>query len=173
VEIATLSQTSLKIKGKRSSFVIDPDKTLKAKTPAEAVVVFNGLQSLDVGKIEGQRVVISGSGEYEVGGIKISGVKTGGELFYQMLVDGVTVALANSNSINTLKEKLTGHHILLFCVNGKIDEALIATLEPRVVIFYGENVAELKNTIKDAIPMQKYAVTLEKLPEKMQTVILQ
>jgi len=169
VEIATVSQTCLRIKGKRASLIIDPDKTLRVKTTGDAVVVLNTGEDVDTSKIEGQRLIIRGVGEYEVGGIKIAASKVEKDLFYQILVDGVTIALANAGSIERLKEKLGGHHVLLFNADAKVDQALIATLEPRVVILYGENIADLV----DAVKTQKYTVTLEKLPEKMQTVLLQ
>lgn len=171
MEIILLSKSSLKIKGKRASVVLDPDSGIKGKIAADAIIVFPNVDS-DTSKVEEWRVCIRGGGEYEVGGIKISGVKNGKHFVYKLFIDGISVAFASFDSLEGLRDALSGQHILVLSVFEKVDLSLIATLEPRIVILYGEKAGEIPQK-DDVVKAAKFVITKEKLPEKMETILLQ
>lgn len=171
MEIILLSKSSLKIKGKRASVVLDPDSSIKGKIAADGIIVFPNVDS-DTTKVEEWRVCIRGGGEYEVGGIKISGVKNGKHFAYKLFVDGISVACASFDSLEGLRDALSGQHILVLSVSEKVDLSLIATLEPRIVILYGEKAGEIPQK-DDVVKASKFVITKEKLPEKMETILLQ
>lgn len=175
MEILPLSNVSLKIKGKKATLIVDPpagragpQKSQRGKVEADGIVILTG-EDFDAAKIEGARVVLRGPGEYEVSGIKISGVKSGKHLVYKLNVDGIDVALTRGSSIESAKDQLSDHKILILYADATIDSSLIATLEPNVVVLYGE---QAKDFEKDLLPTGKFSITREKLPEKMETVIL-
>ncbi len=165
MEIIPLSKSSLKIKGKRAGVVLDPDMGIKGKISSDAILVFPNVDP-DTSRVEEWRVYIRGSGEYEVGGIKISGIKSGKYFAYKLFVDGMSIGFATTDSIEGLRDILNGEHILVLSVSEKVDLSLIATLEPRVVILYGEKA-------DGEIKVSKYSITRDKLPEKMETILLQ
>lgn len=170
MEISKVSEDCIKIKGKHASLVIDPTRTLRTKTPADFVLSFNAKNLLDTAKVENFRLVISGSGEYEIGGIKISGSRIEDDLAYQIFVDNVDIMLVNATSIEKAKDKLSSHQILLINANEKIDIAKLITLEPRVLILYGEMSEDIEG--EGISKTSKFAVTKDKLPDTAETVIL-
>lgn len=173
MEIAIVTPNCIKVKGKRASLVIDPSSSLKAKIPADGVVLFNN-KDIDATKIEGSRIVIKGPGEYEISGIKVTGLQSGEDLVYTITVDGVQIVLAKSQTVEKIKEKVSGSHISLLLVTDTIDQSLLATLEPRIAVLYGETVAEKTAGIDSEIVTKavKVTTTADKLPEKMEVVIL-
>lgn len=171
MEILPLSKSSIKIKGKRSSLVFDPDSSIKGKVAGDAVLALLN-DNPDLSKVEAWRVLLRGVGEYEVGGIKISGIKNGKHFGYKVFIDNISVAIINADALEGLRDTLSGQQILVLYVSDKIDMSLIATLEPRVVILYGEKSDEI--TQKDGIVGHtKFSITRDKLPEKMETILLQ
>ena len=170
MEIAVVALNCLKIKGKKGSFVIDP-LNVNSKTEADAVIFFSEKETADLPKIEGYRVVISSPGEYEVSGIKISGSKSGDGLIYQFYVDGVNIVLANASVLEKAKDKLSSHNILLLNADTEVSISAVTTLEPEVVVVYGENASKLEKE-ENVIKASKYSTTKDKLPEKMETVLL-
>lgn len=171
MEILPLSASSLKIKGKRAAIILDPDSGIREKVAGDAIVTFPN-NNPDISKVEECRVCIQGVGEYEVGGIKIAGIKSGKHFAYTLSVDGLSVACARADSIEGLRDVLNGQQILVLSVSDTVDLSFIATLEPRAVILYGEKAGEVPQS--DGIMMaSKFSVTRDKLPEKMETILLQ
>jgi len=171
MEIVPLTKVSVKIKGKRASLIIDPDNTLRSKNEADAVVLLNRKNEFDTTKIEGFRAILQGPGEYEVGGIKISGTKAGKHLVYRLHIDTISVAITNISAIDSAKDLLTDYQVLIFYTDANVDPSAIATLEPNVVIVYGEQAKEMLGK-NDAASISKFSATREKLPEKMEMILL-
>ncbi len=67
MEIALVSKSSLRIKGKSASFLVDPQ--------SDAAVNAFLLLNPDEEFISEQAVTVSGAGEYEIGGVKITGLR--------------------------------------------------------------------------------------------------
>jgi L-ascorbate metabolism protein UlaG (beta-lactamase superfamily) len=105
MEIKYFSGKTVVIKGKKETVLVDPKKeNLDDAKIASRVVVYTS-DGFDYWEPEnGERVVIRGPGEYEVGGMEIAGYKGGGEgnTIYTVLVEGVTVGI-----LGAMKEVLT------------------------------------------------------------------
>jgi hypothetical protein len=85
MDITLLSKNSIKIRGKKAAFIIDPLDI--QKNNADAIILLS--KKADLSKVDEYRVVISGTGEYEVAGVKISGVKAGEGVVFSFFMDGV------------------------------------------------------------------------------------
>ena len=89
MEIVLLTQNSIRIKDKQASFVVDPQEKVSAdaylllKNPAHVV------------KAEEETVIISGPGEYEIGGVKLSGIRAETNSVYSLNVGGVAVLVGD------------------------------------------------------------------------------
>ncbi|MDP3987715.1 MAG: hypothetical protein Q8P80_01065 [Candidatus Levybacteria bacterium] len=168
MEIIALSVDSIKIKGKNTSVVVDP-RLIKSKTEADAIVLLNENQDYDLSKIENQRLLIKGPGEYEFGGIKISGLSCGDDIVYEMLIDGLKIILGKAESIEKIKDKVGEHEVAVLKISSQFDQNLITAIEPRVAVFYGEKAQEVDSNLK---PVLKFATKSDKLPEELEKVIL-
>lgn len=180
MEIAILSPNCLKIKGKNSAIIIDPE-TLKAKNPADAVILLKEDEEFDASKIEGSRLLIKGPGEYEFAGVKVTSLKVGDDLICEIHIDGLDILMGKTEGVEKIKDKLKESQISILYVNEKFDPALITAIEPRIAVFYGENANEAvkglgKSSAEEAgetvKPVSKFAIKLENLPEEMEIVLL-
>ena len=157
MDIYIIAKDCLRLKGKRSTFIVDPTAALKSKTPTDAVIVLNEQEKYDLSKIEESRVTIKGPGEYEIGGVFITGISTSrsnGEkkkkddeskrnTLYLFDFDGLTVChLGDLDHVPTQSqiEDLGSVHVALVPVGGGggLNAAqaaeVISLLEPSIVI---------------------------------------
>lgn len=170
MEISNVSADCIKLKSKQASIIVDPI-SLRGKVEGDAIILFKSQESGDFSKVEGYRLVIDGPGEYEVSGIKILGSKSGKDLMYQFSIDNVDVMLVLASSVEKAKDKLSSHQILLLCADGVVSMSTVATLEPRVVVVYGENASKIEDA-EGVTKAGKYSTTKDKLPEKMEVILL-
>lgn len=172
MEIAVLWENSVKIKGKQGVLAVNPFG-LRAKTTADAIVLFDKANGNDFSKIEGSRVLIEGPGEYEVLGIKISGFPADGGTAYSMNIDGVLLLLAKTQAVEKLKEKVDGHQVVCLLTDQPFDQGAITAASPQVVVFFGEKRADMAKTLGKGIKTAaKYTTTPEKLPAEMEVILL-
>ena len=172
MEVALLDKTSLRIKSKSSNFVVDPFEKM-TKTPADAVIIL-AKDDVDFSRVLDFRVIIKSPGEYEVGGVKVSGIDLDGNTVYDLKIDNIGVLLAKSSSLSKVSEKLKEYEIVICQVDGEINQSVITALEPRVVVFYGEKAEEASKSLGNVSSqtLQKYSATEDKLPEEMQVIVL-
>jgi hypothetical protein len=168
MEIALVGKDSLRIKGKHSTIVVDPQE----KSSYNAALLLR-MTSGAVNPVE-DSVIISGPGEYEVGGVKITGLRSGEENTYSLLVDGIDILVGRIRTIEKLVQKLKEHHIVIAYEDEVRDASFMTGVATRVVMFYGEKGREIaqafgKENVKE---MSKYTSTLDKLPTEIETVIL-
>ena len=168
MEIALLPKDSLRIKGKHATLVVDPQD----KTAYNAGLLIR-LSPEQVTPIENS-VIISGPGEYEVGGIKMTGLRSEGDVTYSMIVDGVDVLVGRIGTIEKLQQKLKEYHIVIAYEDTVRDASFITGIATNVVIFYGEKGREIANSFgkENVKEMQKYMTTVDKLPAEVETIIL-
>lgn len=169
MEIAILQNNSLKLKGKKATFVVDPQD----KTARSAVIVLTKSDG-DL-SINAEDVIINGPGEYELGGVKISCMRSAGAIVYTLNIDGVEILLGKISSYEKLQHKLNDQNIVIAYADSQINASFITSLASNVVIFYGDlapSVAESfgKGNVKQ---MPKYTATMDKLPAEVETVILE
>lgn len=174
MEITTLSESSVKVKGKQSAFAINPTVG-RAKIVASTAVFFGRLPSpFDIKSFEEEPLVIQGPGEYEVGGIKFSGSRVGDSFTYRIVVDGVDILAAKTSSLVKTKESSTEYDILLLEADSLADQSVVTALNPSVIIFYGEKKEENAKAMgKEGNAVSKFSITRDKLPNETQIITLQ
>ncbi len=160
MDIYFYGQACFKLKGKTASVVIDPYKEdftgLKLPKDLSAIVgisTHNHDDHNNLGVITGAELLVTGPGEYEVGGVSITGVSTyhdkekgeqrGKNTVYNISVDGLNIV-----HLGDLGDKLTEEQvdeigstdILLVPVGGiytidsKTASDIVSQLEPKIVI---------------------------------------
>ena len=87
VDVSVLNKSSIKIRFRHSTFVVDPSSDI-GKTTSDAIVLLNGTNS-DLSKVADYRIVISGPGEYEINGVKVAGVRIDNGFVYNIIGDGL------------------------------------------------------------------------------------
>lgn len=167
-----IKSESIKIRTKRASFVIDPVKSI-SKVNSDAVILLGSKEDVDLSRVLGYRVVIEGQGEYEVGSVKISGIKAGDGFVYNIFEDNLVVVLGKVSALSRVQDKSSSCQIALLNVDKSL-EASVAKLEPRIVILYGEKKTEgAKELGKETVnPVQKFSIAKDKLPGEREVVVL-
>lgn len=177
MEIALLSPDSIRIKGKTSSIVINPQNK---SVPLQAAILIGVQQGKNFVSDEG--ITIDGPGEYEVGGIKISGTRgkeasldsARQEVVYSMTVDGVAVAIGTLTALSAAQQKIKEHNIVVALSLSSMEASFITSIAVNSVLFYGTTASEVvSNFAKEGVKeMSKYTTTLDKLPQEMETILL-
>lgn len=171
MEITVQSAASLKIKGKYASVFINPqDKTANYNA---AILIGNPVKSSL--KIREDVVTIDGPGEYEAGGIKISGIKTDSQTVYTLSIDNLDLVIGTKEALEKVHQKLQEQAVAIIqadTIEG--DTSFISSLGLNARIFYGTKARELadifaKDTKKES---SKYVITAEKLPLEAESVLL-
>lgn len=172
MDIILLGENSLRIKGKNASIIVNPtDQT--GKTEAEAIVLLENFQNDNFPKIEGSRITIKGPGEYEVNGIKVSGIGAERKLMVRMEVDNVKLLIGSGESLEKIHDKVEGAEVVVINADKQFNYSILSSLEPRVLIVYGQSREEVKKSLgkNDAETVSKFSTSADKLPSEMQLII--
>ena len=119
--------------------------------------------------------VIDGPGEYEVGGLKISANSSlDSGIFYGLNVDSTQAILAKTSTIEKLQDMANEAQVAILNVDSLLNEAIIAQLEAKVIVLYGERASEGLKALgkQDLSPSKKITVAREKLPQEGETQII-
>jgi len=168
MEIAILSKSSLRIKSKQASIVVDPqDKSNILPT------VLLGINPKEATVAEAP-VVINGPGEYETGGIKITGTRSEADMVYSIRADYVDILLGKMHSLDKMQHKLKEYNIVVVLCDSVISASFLTALASNVIMLYGEKAEETAQAFgKDNIKtMSKYSATIDKLPPEVETILL-
>lgn len=173
MDISIISKNSIKIRGKRVSFIIDPSSD-GPKISADAVIYLSNGLPVNAPRVEGYRVIIKGQGEYQVEGAMIVGVRTDKGYVYRITVDGMQVLVAKASDISKFKGDMDSSEILILNADSEIEASVVTNMEPRTVILYGEKKEDAakilgKNEIKKT---EKATLSKEQLPEMMEVIAL-
>lgn len=162
----------VKIRSKNASFVVGPVKTI-SKVRADAVFLLGNSKNTDSSQVLDQRIVINGPGEYEVGGVKISGIKVGNGIVYSLFLDSVQVVLGKVSDIARLQDNTPSCQIALLEADDDL-KSIVSKLEPKIIVLYGDKKMEVAQLLgKVGIqPVQKFTTTRDKLPDEMEIVVL-
>lgn len=174
MEIALLSKNCLKVRGKSSSFIINPSSDI-SKTEADGVLSFDASGSIDTSKISEFRVIISGPGEYEIIGVKISAIKSADSLIYRLIVDKMSVIVGRASAISPSLENIEPAHIAIVEADILPSDKTATAIQPNIVILYGEKATEAAKLLKEgtgSASVNKFSVTFEKLPQDLEVVML-
>lgn len=132
MEISLVNSTSVKIKGKNASLIIDPS----SKQEADIIIATKPLDVLTIDKIEGQRLVIAGPGEYEAGGISVTGKLTKGNLLY-LILDSSKIIFTTSQGVGSVADD-EEYDCLLIEVVGELKEEAFASINAKCVVLFGD-----------------------------------
>lgn len=168
MEIALLTKSGLRIKGKQAALAIDPQD----KATYEAVLLLSRAPE-EVTK-QDSTILITGAGEYEIGGIKINCMRSETDLLYSITVDGVDILVGKLNVLEKMQHKLKEHNIVVVNCAEEGGASFITSLTENVVMFYGEKASEISSSFgkENVKTMNKYSSTKDKLPAEVETVLL-
>lgn len=169
MEIAYLSKSGLRIKGKQATIAIDPQD----KSSYDAVLLLTKISEEVIKQEDG--ILITGAGEYEIGGIKITCMRSDADLFYSIIVDGVEVLVGKLDSLEKMQHKLKEYHIVVVNCVEEVNASFITSLAENVVMFYGDKAKEISASFgKENVKiMNKFSSTKDKLPTEVETILLQ
>lgn len=132
MEISKISDNSIKLKGKNVTLVIDPT----SKVDADIVIVTQPLESLRLDKLDAVRLIISGPGEYEAGGMSITGKDVKGSVTYE-IHDQSKIMFTTSGSIADIVED-DEFDCLLVKVVGEIRDDVLGPINAKCVVLFGD-----------------------------------
>ena len=164
MDVTLLTVGSLKLKGKKASVIVDPKEKMP-KNQADLVLFLNNVH--DVSKVEEVRLIVEDDGEYEVGGIKVTGRgKQDKGISYSLNIDNINTILAKVSALEKTTETGSEADLAILDVDSELNESLIASIEAKVVALYGEKAQEgIKALGKDVAPTKKLTIAKDKLPE--------
>jgi hypothetical protein len=169
MEIAAASKAGLRIKGKQSIISVNPTGAHEGN----AVILLNSDAESVFSPQKG--VVIASPGEYEVSGLKIKGIAVDGHVAFTLLVDGISVLLGTLSSLEKVHGKLSESDVVIVDVDTVLDPSFISPLSVHALVLTGAKAKEVSDTfIKDSVKVApKFVSTRDKLPQEMETILLQ
>lgn len=172
MDIQIFNPDTLRLKIKKTALAVDP-KVGVTKIDAEAILVMD--KSFDTSRVNGYRIIFEGPGEYEVSGIKVSGIKSDGDTIYGLSSDSVGILVAKASSLEKVSaEKLGDYKIVIINADSFLNQTLITAIEPRIVILYGEKKKEGAKLLgKEQLQtVSKISISEDKLPEELEIMLL-
>ena len=166
MEIGLLQKSTLRIKGKTASFVVNPQEA----STANAVLLLN----MENPYMTEESVVLSGAGEYEIGGVKITGLRTETNVLYSMNLEGVDVLVGSLKALTAMQHKTKEHNVLIVLCDEVADASFLTSLATNAVIFYGETAQQVAEGFeKEKLQkLNKFTTSLGKLSVEMETILL-
>lgn len=171
MDIQIFGNDTLKIKSKKATLGIDPKSSIQ-KFDADAVLVID--KSSDPSRVNEARIILDGVGEYEVSGLKISGLKSK-ETMYVLSSEGVDAVIAKASSLEKLSaDKVGEYKIVIINADADLNQSIVTAMEPRVVVLYGEKKKELAKILgkENALLSLKIVLAEDKLPDEMDVMLL-
>ena len=171
MDISLVSKDCIKLKGKKASFVVDPKKD-SPKTAADAILLTGS--GADTSRVSDFRIVVKGSGEYEISGSKAAAVATPKCVIFKLSIDNVSIILGKSVDFSKLESNFTACDIALINADSEFNESFITALSPKIVVLYGDNKLDGAKKLggENLTPIAKFSAVKDKLPEKMEIIVL-
>jgi hypothetical protein len=172
MDIAVISQDSIKLKIKKTSLIANPRSSI-TKTEADAIIVTD--KNIDASRVNDYRVLIEGAGEYEVSGLKIIVSRIEDSLMFNFIHENTEAIMASSSVLAKLPtDKIKEYPIAIINVDTPLPENVITSMEPRVIILYGAHAKEAARTLgkENISPSSKVSFSEDKLPEETEIYLL-
>lgn len=171
MEVSKFSEQGIKIRSKIATLGIDP---VGGKGALDGVLFLDRRTATEKLTVDGDPIIISGPGEYEIKSIKFNGFEKEDTFCYIGRVDNVKICVLYGNSLPKIKELLEECDMCILHTNGPLDAKAVVDLNAKVVILYGSQALDGAKTLgKDALTtVTKYTMTREKLPSEMEVVVL-
>ncbi|HBP50874.1 MAG: hypothetical protein US68_C0005G0028 [Candidatus Shapirobacteria bacterium GW2011_GWE1_38_10] len=179
MEIKYFENGKIYLKGKKENVWINPGKEEFGGKNGEARVVIFTEKEKNFVKLgeENDKVIICGVGEYEIGGVEISGINA----MYALTMDGIKIVIVGKiegEITEKKKEKLEEADVLLIGMGATaVDIAKKSAANYIVPIEFDDEEKELK-TFMDAFDSENLEaidslkVDKENLPEGVEVVLL-
>lgn len=179
MEIRYFGRNKIYLQGKKEGVWINPEKSdLEQKQRPARIVIFTKKEAnfIALGE-EGERVIITGAGEYEIGGVEINGING----MYSLVIDKVKVLLTGRQEgelSEKKKEKLEEADVLLVCINEKAIELAKGTAANYIIpVDFEENETEFHKFMdefdkEDLAAIDSLKVDSDNLPEGKEVVLL-
>jgi hypothetical protein len=121
-----------------------------------------------------ETVTLKGAGEYEIGGVKITGLRNEKSVLYSMQIDGMEVVASPIGLLSAMQHKLKEYNMVVVSCDEVTDASFLTSLAINAVLFYGDKAQEVAQAFeKEKLQnMTKYSASLGKLPAEMETVLL-
>jgi hypothetical protein len=170
MEISVQDTNSLKIRGKHAAVYINPHD----KTANYNMAILIGNPSRSSLKIKEEVVIIDGPGEYEAGGIKVSGIKSETGTVYTITVDNIDLLLGDRDGLEKIYQKLKEHHVAVIHAGTVGNTSFATSLGMKALLFFGEKAKEsIDSLAKDEKKeLAKYTISSDKLPTEPETILL-
>lgn len=172
MDIQLFGKDTLKIKNKKATFAIDP-KSSVAKFDADAVLSMD--KDFDDSRVNESRVTIDSVGEYEISGLKVSGLKSDIGVMYGLVSENSSVLVAKASSLEKISaDKIGEYQVAVINVDSELNQSIVTAMEPRLVILYGEKARDGAKALgkEGATSTSKVSVSDEKLPEELDVLLL-
>ncbi|MDO8583010.1 MAG: hypothetical protein Q7R51_00585 [bacterium] len=171
MDISIVGKNSIRLKGKEATFIVDPSKEMP-KVSSDAIILLNGNEGIDLDRVTDSRIIISGPGGYEVGGVKISGTATPKGTLYKLSIDGIDIIVGKAS--DSKAEGFNSCQIAVVNADSDFSESFVTALEPKIAVLYGEVKEESAKKLgaESVTLVPKITATKEKLPEKMEIIVL-
>lgn len=180
MDVTLLNTHALKIKGKRSTLAVDYMEK-KENVEFHAQLLLKDLTNTDI-KTNSDVPVIQGPGEYEISGTKITVIRKGNSLFYEMYIDTIPVLLTTTEALSTVKEEMDEYKLVILYANTMLEQSTLTRLQPSLIACYGEYANDIvdlltkgsgeEGSTPEIKPVEKFSTTLEKLSGAMQVILL-
>jgi L-ascorbate metabolism protein UlaG (beta-lactamase superfamily) len=166
---------------------VNPDERMATKDRPR--IVIKNETKIEVDGAEGDRVVVMGPGEYEIGGVEINGYSAGGgETFYAVTIDGVTVGILGqlNEPLNDKRiDKISGVDVLVADIGegSKLGAKALLNIAKKwganyvIPVGYDPGNGELKKFLVESDtegqePIEVLKVDKDNLPEGTEVIIL-
>lgn len=108
MEIKFLNNSTIFIKGKKESILIDPtEKEIVENKNASRTLIYTSGDFNDTSLVTDQKIIIRGGGEYEIGGVEIMGINgEDGNTVYRIVIDSFVLVI-----LGRIKQELTPKRI--------------------------------------------------------------
>ena len=171
MDIAIFGKTSIKLKGKNVALIVDPSKVMP-KTSADAIILLDGRGNIDTSRVTDSRIIIEGAGGYEIGGAKVSGTTTSKGTLYRIVIDEIVIIIGRA--AETKAEGFSACQVAILNTDSDFNESFVTALEPKIAVLYGDKKNDAAKTLgaENVSSVPKITATKDKLPEKMEVVVL-
>lgn len=171
MEISVQDKNSLRIRGKHAGIFVNPQDA--GGNYNMAILIGNPLKSTL--KVREDVVVIDGPGEYEAGGIKVTGLRTESGTVYSIVLDNLQINLGDGKALEKAYQKLKESNLTVVFVDelgGGTD--FLTSITMNSMLFFGPNARTLFDTFEknEKKISQKFSISSDKLPVEMETVLL-
>lgn len=174
MDVTLLAKGTLKLRSKGATLVVDPTVSDRAKAEDADVVLLMQRGGVPEMLPPSARLVVAGSGEYEIAGVKITATKKGEYLVYAIRVDSTEMLLARSESLKAVEEgNMKEFPVVVLRVDETVNASLLTALSPRVVILYGRAAEGAASALGGGSASSKVNVTTQRLPQEREVVVLQ